>query len=90
MPAILPADQREELIRRGYSRRNFGKIASLITAGATLPFYSEPALAQLSMVKNMPADAVKINANENPLGPFPRLLKRFITSLRTVAATCMN
>lgn len=71
MSAILPADQQEELIRRGYSRRSFGKVASLITAGAALPFYGEPALAQLSMVKNMPADAVKINANENPLGPCP-------------------
>src|SRR5260221_2646210 len=26
-------------------------------------------MAQLSAVRNMPADAVKINANENPLGP---------------------
>jgi histidinol-phosphate aminotransferase len=69
MPAVLNADQKVELIRRGFSRRNFGRIASLVTAGAALPFYNEPALAQLSMVKDMPADAVKINANENPLGP---------------------
>jgi histidinol-phosphate aminotransferase len=40
-----------------------------LTAGATLPFYNESALAQLSVIKGMPADAVKINANENPLGP---------------------
>jgi histidinol-phosphate aminotransferase len=69
MPQILNADQQADLIRRGFSRRNFGKIASIITAGAAMPFYNEPALAQLSMVRNMPADAVKINANENPLGP---------------------
>lgn len=69
MPAVLKADQEVELIRRGFTRRNFGRIASLITAGAALPFYNEPALAQLSRVRNMPADAVVINANENPLGP---------------------
>jgi histidinol-phosphate aminotransferase len=59
------------LIRRGFTRRNFGRIASLITAGAALPFYNEPALAQLSRVRNIPPDAVKIDANENPLGPCP-------------------
>ena len=37
-----------------------------------LPFYNEPALAQLSMLKGeIPADAVRINANENPMGPCP-------------------
>jgi histidinol-phosphate aminotransferase len=69
MSQILNADLKADLIRRGFSRRHFGRIASVITAGAALPFYNEPALAQLSMVKDMPADAVKINANENPLGP---------------------
>ena len=71
MPAVLKADQEVELIRRGFTRRNFGRIASLITAGAALPFYNEPALAQLSRVRNIPDDAVVINANENPLGPCP-------------------
>jgi histidinol-phosphate aminotransferase len=71
MPAVLKADQEVELISRGFTRRNFGRIASLITAGAALPFYNEPALAQLSRVRNIPPDAVIINANENPLGPCP-------------------
>lgn len=71
MPTILTEAQQTDLLRRGYSRRSFGRIASLLTAGAALPFYSEHALAQLSMVKDMPPDAVKINANENPLGPSP-------------------
>jgi len=71
MSTLLDASSRADLIRRGFSRRHFGRIATVLTAGATLPFYNEPALAQLSMVKNMPADAVKINANENPLGPCP-------------------
>ena len=63
--------QRMDLVRRGFSRRDFGRITTLVTAGAALPFYNEPALAQLSMVRNMPADAIKINANENPMGPCP-------------------
>src|SRR5437764_11363951 len=71
MSAVLSAEQRADLTRRGVSRRNFGRIATVLTAGATLPFYNEKALAQLSMVRNMPADAVKINANENPMGPCP-------------------
>ena len=67
----LNPNQRAELTTRGFSRRSLGRFAALATAGATLPFYNEAALAQLSMVANMPADAVKINANENPLGPCP-------------------
>jgi len=65
---ILNDEQRRDLINRGFSRRTFGRIAAMVTAGATLPFYNEPALAQFSKV-NSPADAVLINANENPLGP---------------------
>ena len=65
-------EQARELVQRGFSRRNFGRLASLMAAGATLPFYNESAMAQLSMLKDpMPADAVKINANENPMGPCP-------------------
>ena len=51
------------------TRRGFGRITSLLAAGATLPFYNEAALAQLSMLGPLPPDAVKINANENPMGP---------------------
>jgi histidinol-phosphate aminotransferase len=71
MSDILNARQKAEILGRRLSRRNFGRIATVLTAGATLPFYNEKALAQLSMVRNMPADAVKINANENPMGPCP-------------------
>ncbi|HEY6402827.1 MAG TPA: pyridoxal phosphate-dependent aminotransferase [Blastocatellia bacterium] len=53
------------------SRRTFSRMATLLAAGATLPFYNESALAQLSKTGPIPADAVKINANENPLGPCP-------------------
>lgn len=72
MTLPLKAGQKSELLNRGFTRRNFGRLATMITAGATLPFYNEPAMAQLSMLKGpMPPDAVKINANENPMGPCP-------------------
>ncbi|HEY9140976.1 MAG TPA: pyridoxal phosphate-dependent aminotransferase [Bryobacteraceae bacterium] len=57
--------------QRGYSRRSFGRLATLLAAGSSLPFYNEPALAQLSKIEDAPPDAVMINANENPLGPCP-------------------
>src|ERR1700761_6824735 len=71
MSPILSADQKADFVRRGFSRRSFGRLATVLAAGSTLPFYSEHALAQLSMVRDLPADAVKINANENPMGPSP-------------------
>src|SRR4051794_7916217 len=71
MSPVLKPEHEADFLRRGSSRRSFGRIASVLTAGAALPFYNEHALAQLSMVRNMPADAVKINANENPMGPCP-------------------
>jgi histidinol-phosphate/aromatic aminotransferase/cobyric acid decarboxylase-like protein len=71
----LTPQEQTELLRRGFSRRNFGKLATLVAAGSTLPFYNEPALAQLSKIDNIPADAVIINANENPLGPCPEAIE---------------
>jgi histidinol-phosphate aminotransferase len=70
-PTLSP-EEAKDFLKRGFSRRNFGRIATMLTAGATLPFYNEPALAQLSKVKGtIPPDAVLINANENPMGPCP-------------------
>jgi len=69
MNAELNDQQKQEFVNRGFSRRNFGRIAAMITAGSSLPFFNEPALAQLSKVTGAPPDAVLINANENPLGP---------------------
>lgn len=74
-PNLTPEDCKA-FLKRGFSRRNFGRIATMLTAGATLPFYNEPAMAQLSMVKGpIPADAVLINANENPMGPCAEALE---------------
>src|ERR1051325_3767270 len=71
MQTILSEEQKRDFAKRGFSRRSFGRIAAMIGAGAALPFYNEPALAQFSAVKGIPPDAVKIDANENPLGPCP-------------------
>jgi len=78
MTLNLDAQERKEFLSRGFSRRNFGRIATMLTAGATLPFYNEPAMAQAQLSKidgPIPLDAVMINANENPMGPCPEALE---------------
>src|ERR1700722_19421450 len=69
MMTVLTDEQKSEFVTRGFSRRHFGRLGAMLAAGSALPFYNEPALAQLSAVRDMPPDAVRINANENPLGP---------------------
>jgi len=72
MSTCLNVEERRDFMRRGFSRRHLGRIAMLGAGAAALPFYNEPALAQLSAIRGqIPPDAVKINANENPLGPCP-------------------
>jgi histidinol-phosphate aminotransferase len=65
----LTTAEKKEFLNRGFSRRSFGRLATMLTASSTLPFFNESALAQLSQVRGAPPDAVMINANENPLGP---------------------
>jgi histidinol-phosphate aminotransferase len=81
--SCLTAGQRRDFAQRGFSRRSFGRLAAIIGAGASLPFYSEPAMAQLSAMRGMPPDAVKINANENPLGPCPEALSAMQALLKS-------
>jgi histidinol-phosphate aminotransferase len=72
MRDLMSPAQRDDFIRRGFTRRDFARITALMTAGAALPFFNEPALAQgLSAMLNLPPDAVRLNANENPMGPCP-------------------
>jgi histidinol-phosphate aminotransferase len=69
----------ESFLRRGFSRRQLGRIATLLTAGSALPFYNEFAMAQDAERRQgrgagggrrpMAPDAVRINQNENPMGP---------------------
>ena len=72
MKSILSSEQQQDFLRRGFSRRHFGRLASVIAAGATLPFYNESALAQQSQKgAPIPPDAIRLNANESPWGPCP-------------------
>jgi hypothetical protein len=78
----LVTEQLDSLAKRGFSRRQIGRIGALISAGAALPFYNEFAMAQDAaqqqrpgrgagggMRRAMDPDAVVINQNENPMGP---------------------
>jgi len=69
MPDALSSTIEKSLLSRGFTRRQLGRIASVLTAGAALPFYNEAAFAQRGNRREMPPDAVRINENENPLGP---------------------
>jgi histidinol-phosphate aminotransferase len=71
----LPGTHTVSLRKNGFSRRDIGRIAGLLTAGAALPFYNEFAMAQAARPqraggrRGMDPDAVYIDSNENPLGP---------------------
>jgi histidinol-phosphate aminotransferase len=71
----LTRKQEESFLERGFTRRQLGRIASVLTAGASLPAFNEFAMAQEAerrMMRGrgeMPPDAVRISSNENPLGP---------------------
>jgi histidinol-phosphate aminotransferase len=71
MVVSIQREPERDFLRRGFSRRDFARISLLLGAAAALPFYNEPALAQLSDVGPLPPDATKLNANENPMGPCP-------------------
>ncbi len=60
----------------GLTRRDFARLAALLAAGATLPFCNEATLAQdIKAIARIPSDAVRLNANENPLGPCPEAVE---------------
>ncbi len=70
----LTPKQLTSLSERGFSRRQLGRIATVLSTGAALPFYNEFAMAQEAQRRMtgrtaIPADAVRISTNENPLGP---------------------
>lgn len=68
MRDLLTGEQKSDLTSRGFSRRDFHRMATLLAGGA-LPFFHEQALAQRSRGTAAVADAVKIDSNENPMGP---------------------
>jgi histidinol-phosphate/aromatic aminotransferase/cobyric acid decarboxylase-like protein len=75
MAGILNKEQENDLLLRGFTRRGFLRLATMVIGASSMPFYNEPALAQLSKVTDAPSDAVMINANENPLGPCPEAME---------------
>jgi histidinol-phosphate aminotransferase len=78
----LSEQVQQDLLARGFTRRHFGRILTLLTAGASMPMYNEASLAhaQLSSLnRRLPPGAVKINANENPEGPPPSVLDALMT-----------
>lgn len=61
---------------RRLSRREFGRLAAFLAAGSALPFCNEAALAQdLKAIAAIPADAIRLHTNENPMGPCPAALE---------------
>lgn len=69
MPDLLTQEQKSGLVSRGFSRRDFHRLAVLLGAGGVFPYLHEQALAQRARGMAAPADAVRIDANENPMGP---------------------
>ena len=60
----------QTLLTRRFTRREFGRVAALLTAGSAVPFYNEAALAQdLKTIGNIPPDSIRLHTNENPMGP---------------------
>ena len=70
------AKRGQEVLVRRLSRREFGRVAALLTASSALPFYNEVALAQdLKAIGNIPPDSIRLHTNENPMGPCPAALE---------------
>jgi histidinol-phosphate aminotransferase len=74
----LTRNVREELVERGYSRRQVAKIA--LGASAVIPFFHEFAFAGQddSPARRggvVDADVVRITSNENPMGPAKEALE---------------
>ena len=80
---MLPRDVLDDLSGRGFTRRGVLRVMGLLAAGTSLPFASEPALAQLSNLgSRLPEGSVKINANEFPVGPSAAALEALIAVAR--------
>jgi histidinol-phosphate aminotransferase len=69
--SVMTEELMKEFVARGFHRRMFGQLATMAAGASLLPFYNEAALAQgqSAILGPIPADAVMINANENPMGP---------------------
>ncbi|MBH1993057.1 MAG: pyridoxal phosphate-dependent aminotransferase [Sphingomonadaceae bacterium] len=72
MTKMLDKDARDDLIARGYSRRQLGEVAALVGAGvaASSLLGNSAAFAQQQAARGMKG-GVRIGANECWTGPFP-------------------
>jgi histidinol-phosphate aminotransferase len=71
MTMMLNKDARDDLMERGYSRRQLGEVAALVGAGvAASSLLGGTALAQQQAARGV-AGAVRIGSNECWTGPFP-------------------
>ena len=78
---MLSKEQERDFTQRGFSRRSFGRLAAMFAAGSALPFSSEFALAQVAIdARKLPPGAVKIDNNENPLGPCKESLEAIVST----------
>jgi histidinol-phosphate aminotransferase len=77
----------QSFLQRGFTRRQLGRIATVLTAGASLPFYNEFAMAQddeqrvaraIGIHPGSDPALVRLNSNENPLGPCQEGLEALI------------
>ena len=51
MQHILGPEQESELLARGFSRRDFFKVTSLMGAAASMPFFGEAAVGPIVVVR---------------------------------------
>jgi histidinol-phosphate aminotransferase len=71
MTMMLDKEAKEDLIARGYSRRQLARVAALVGAGAAInSMIGGTAIAQQQAARGK-AGAVRIGANECWTGPFP-------------------
>lgn len=77
----LAEETREDLLERGYSRRQLGRIAALFGAGAAVATMGRPAWASGGVPDPAPTAGVRIGANEcwtGPLAPGAEAAARMI------------
>ncbi len=54
MTGILNVEQEKDVLLRGFTRRSFFRLAAMVAGASTMPFYDEPAMAQLSKISTSP------------------------------------
>jgi histidinol-phosphate aminotransferase len=66
---LLPEESEDDLLDRGFSRRQLARIAAVFSIGAVAASYGRPAWASAGIPDPAPAARVRIGANECWTGP---------------------